>query len=106
MKRYEHARDCPPPKLDLILAVDDAKAWHKENSSTAGNKKHYTYMARFTRMRVVNYAQSKAAQVHFNACSVDHPEEGKLNIRYGVINYDDLTRDLQHWETLLGSSFM
>ncbi len=27
-------------------------------------------------------------------------------MRYGVIAIDDLLRDLQHWETLLASSFM
>ena len=29
-----------------------------------------------------------------------------VKIRYGVINLDDMLRDLQHWETLLVSSFM
>jgi len=31
---------------------------------------------------------------------------GPLKIRYGVIELDDMLRDLQHWETLLTSSFM
>jgi len=29
-----------------------------------------------------------------------------VNLRYGVIAMDDLLRDLEHWETLLISSFM
>ena len=29
-----------------------------------------------------------------------------MNLRYGVIAMDDLLRDLEHWETLLISSFM
>ena len=29
-----------------------------------------------------------------------------MKIRYGVIDLDDMLRDLEHWETLLTSSFM
>lgn len=29
-----------------------------------------------------------------------------VNIRYGIIELDDMLRDLEHWETLLVSSFM
>ena len=32
--------------------------------------------------------------------------EDKLKLRYGVISLEDMLRDLQHWETLLTSSFM
>ena len=28
------------------------------------------------------------------------------NIRYGVIDLDDMLRDLQHWETMLSSTHM
>lgn len=30
----------------------------------------------------------------------------EVNLRYGIVEYDDMLRDLEHWETLLTSSFM
>ena len=33
-------------------------------------------------------------------------EHTALKIRYGVISTEDMLRDLEHWETLLTSSFM
>lgn len=93
------------------MAVKDLKSFHKANM--AMNKTHYTYMARMTHGRVVNLAQKYAARVHFNMTQIedqslpkidDKPQ--KVNIRYGIIELDDLARDLEHWETLLVSSFM
>ena len=83
--------------------MDDIKEFHKENSDI--NKKHYTYMARVTQMRAVNFFQSKAARVHFNPCEIEHPD-GKIKARYGVLAYDDLLRDLSQWESMLASSFL
>jgi hypothetical protein len=39
--------------MDVLLAVDDLKAFHAENYSR--NKKHYTIMNRMTRNRVGLY---------------------------------------------------
>ncbi len=33
------------------------------------------------------------------------PEE-MVDVRYGVIQYDDIVRDLKHWETMLVSTLM
>ena len=33
-------------------------------------------------------------------------QENKLNFRYGVIQLEDLVRDLNYWETLCVSSMM
>ena len=33
-------------------------------------------------------------------------ESCSLKLRYGIIEIDDMLRDLQYWETLLTSSFM
>jgi len=53
--------------------------------------------------------------VHFNYMDLKTNEHCKtisddescdFKIRYGVIELDDMLRDLQHWETLLTSSFM
>ena len=52
--------------------------------------------------------------MHFNHCKIDmskleldsDDEQESVNIRYGIIQIEDMMRDLQHWETLLSSSFM
>ena len=53
--------------------------------------------------------------MHFNQLTLKENEfvkeisEGKqeeLKIRYGVISTEDMLRDLEHWETLLTSSFL
>ena len=53
--------------------------------------------------------------MHFNeltltenefAKEISEGEQTDLKIRYGVISKDDMVRDLEHWETLLTSSFM
>jgi len=52
--------------------------------------------------------------VHFNHTALEDQSLEKLadgsyrkvNIRYGIIELDDMLRDLETWETLLVSSFM
>jgi hypothetical protein len=39
----------------VILAVDDLKAFHKDNLSKEWNRQDYTYMARVTKGSVVTY---------------------------------------------------
>ena len=56
------------PTLDLILAVDNIPKFHEENLKL--NKNHYTYMARGTNCRVVNFFQDYGAKVHFNRMKV------------------------------------
>jgi len=70
-------------------------------------------MARFTHAKVVNFFQNKGAKIHFNFMKVEDPEISELlkrkhmiNIRYGIIELEDLKRDLQFWETLMCSSMM
>jgi hypothetical protein len=101
------------PSYDLIVAVKDLKSFHKENM--AMNKNHYTYMARMTHGKVVYLAQERAARIHFNHMSLKdmaeltdeaHDPDKLVNFRYGVIELEDMLRDLQHWETLMVSTFM
>lgn len=100
--------------MDLLLAVDDLKAFHTENLTKELNREDYTYMARLSKGRVVTYFQTKGAKVHFNHKTIEDPmlselTEGKqkeISLRYGIVEYGDLIRDLRHWETLLCSSFM
>ena len=56
------------PTFDLILAVENIVDFHKENLNM--NKHHYTYMARFTNCKVVNFFQEHGAKVHFNHMQV------------------------------------
>jgi translocator assembly and maintenance protein 41 len=101
------------PKLDLILAVEDIREFHEANRVM--NKKHYTMMSRSTRNKIVTYFQMKGAKVHFNygLKFVDEDlaertgaKEEQVSVRYGVIGYEDLVRDLCHWETLLVAQMM
>lgn len=95
------------------MAVDDIETFHKENLER--NKAHYTLMNRATRNRVLNYFQTKGAKVHFNYGIKMLDEEltqqtGEtqefVDVRYGVISYENLVRDLSLWETMLVSTMM
>ena len=101
------------PSIDLILAVENSQEFHKENIKR--NKGHYTYFARSTSGKVVHGIHRIGARMHFNTICLEENEfvkeisggkTGKVGLRYGVINMNDLLRDLEHWETLLTSSFM
>lgn len=35
-----------------------------------------------------------------------HGKKNQIGLRYGVVQFDDMIRDLKYWETLLTSSFM
>lgn len=102
------------PKLDLIIAVDDLKAFHNKNIQKDVNGKDYTYLARMTKGKIVTYFQQKGARVHFNHTSLECPtlskitggEKNLINLRYGIVEFEDMVRDLKYWETLLTSSFM
>ena len=59
------------PQLDLILAVDDLKAFHHKNMAKTMNQKDYTYMARVTHGMVVTFFQDKGARVHFNHMALE-----------------------------------
>ena len=71
-------------------------------------------MARSTKGKVVYLASQYAAKVHFNHMTIQdemaekltHGKAQTLKIRYGIVDIDDVLRDLETWETLLVSSFM
>ena len=95
------------------MAVENSRTWHEENIKA--NKGHYTLFARSTSGRVVHAIQQYGARMHFNHMKLGDCEQIRslnggqacpVKIRYGIINLDDMLRDLQHWETLLTSSFM
>lgn len=88
-----------------MIAVEDLKEFHKQNMAT--NYRDYTYMARFTHGKAVTFFQTKGARVHFNFTTLLLPESNQsIKIRYGIVELEDLLRDLKTWETLLPSTFM
>ena len=101
------------PTIDLILTVENSRQFHEEN--LAKNKHHYTYFVRSTKGFIVHKIQDAAARMHFNQLTLEENEfvkeisdgeQTSLKIRYGVISTEDMLRDLEHWETLLTSSFL
>ena len=95
------------------MAVANTKDFHEEN--LARNKTHYTYFVRSTKGKIVHHIQDMAARMHFNHTTINSSEHiqqisngetDRVKIRYGIIQIDDMLRDLHHWETLLSSSFM
>ena len=60
----------------MIISVEDLKAFHSENIKI--NKQHYTYSARFTKAKLVNYFQDRGAKVHFNYIKYIDPELSKM----------------------------
>ena len=71
-------------------------------------------MARLTHGKAVTFFQDKGARVHFNYKILNDPTllqltngaQSQISLRYGVVQYEDMVRDLKYWETLLSSSFM
>ncbi|EGD81130.1 hypothetical protein PTSG_11168 [Salpingoeca rosetta] len=81
--------------LDVIVAVDDAEAFHRENMQR--NPHHYPYYARALGASAVASIQSKTgASIYY------HPfvTFGDQLAKYGVITVADMERDLQMWDTL------
>jgi hypothetical protein len=91
--------------IDIILATDDLKEFHKEN--LAMNRPDYTVAARITKCSIIHFFQRRGAKVHYNIMQYKIPEtEEEIKIRYGIIDRATLHRDLKYWETLCVSSVM
>ena len=85
----------------MILAVENTRKFHEEN--VLKNKSHYTYFVRSTNFKIVHKLQEYGARMHFNHIRINDCEyvkelsegqECSVKIRYGVINMDDMLRDL------------
>lgn len=90
------------PQIDCFYAVDDLKAFHKANMDK--NYKDYSYLNRMTHGMPAAWFQTRGARVHFN--ETRGQGDKKVRFRYGIVEYADVVRDLQCWETLMTSSFM
>lgn len=86
--------------IDLIVAVDDAEAWHSLNMSS--NRSHYSSPMSLLGPRAVASTQlsSFGARVYYNTILSPRP------FKYGVVSTSDLTRDLLQWESLYISGRM
>lgn len=80
--------------IDLVLCVDDATEWHKQNLKQ--NPRDYSWM-RFLGAKVIGEYQEYAAGVY---CNTLIPIDKHITIKYGVIKTQDLSDDLYHWNHL------
>lgn len=82
--------------LDMILVVDDANQFHKENMEK--NPTHYPSWLKLSGAGMAGGMQRNFvlndARVFFQV--VDNP----VPMKYGVVHKDDLVRDLTLWESL------
>eukprot|EP01147_Barroeca_monosierra_P011193 gene11193-3250_t len=81
--------------LDIIIAVEDAEAFHSQNIRV--NPYHYSYAARMIGPKnIAAIQQSTGARIYY------HPYVylGDQLVKYGVISLEDIKTDLLTWETL------
>lgn len=80
--------------IDLMVAVDDAEHWHKQNLRQ--NCNHYSLQARLLGALKVAAMQKAGAAVYFNTLI----QSKGLSFKYGVVSTADLIRDLTEWDSL------
>jgi hypothetical protein len=78
--------------LDLLLATDDAAAWHDSNMRL--NPHHYSRLARLAGPTRVAALADSAGGVYYNTHVV---VAGRL-IKYGVASTQTLVNDLNRWD--------
>jgi len=86
------------PMLDLILVVDDAEEWHRQNFVM--NRDHYAEPMRTLGPNFVSRVQRNyPAGVYFNTLLPMRSRNGQL-MKYGVVSRPDLIDDLMSWKFL------
>ena len=92
-----------PGMIDVILAIDDPRAWH--GSNLRRHSDHYSLMARLGGPCFVTWLQREfGAELYFHPfvnmdVDVDGAPVGR-QIKYGVVTTDALIRDLARWDYL------
>ena len=105
-------REEESPMIDLLLAVPDPVAFHRQNLDRRPG--HYSALCRLMGAGPVSALQRKAAAVHFHPL-VDSPAAAhaaaaggrrRRRIKYGVIHEADLLADLTEWRWLYAAGRM
>ena len=82
--------------LDMVFVVDDAYAFHNENIER--NPHHYATWLRVGGPNLVCRMQRNF--VLKDACVLFHVVDDPVPMKYGVVQVEDLLRDLTLWESL------
>jgi mitochondrial translocator assembly and maintenance protein 41 len=80
--------------IDFVLWVENTKEWHKENLRK--NSKDYSRIVRFFWSNFANFLQKLWAKIYYNPFI----EFESSQIKYWVIQIDDLIEDLEEWKNL------
>ena len=84
------------PMLDLILAVEDAEAWHTENKMR--NPSHYTPLVDVGPKHIAWIQNHIGARVWFNTMvPIGTTSQPDRLMKYGVIDLTNLKKDLVSW---------
>ncbi|CAM9445497.1 unnamed protein product [Chrysoparadoxa australica] len=92
--------------LDLIFAVENARAWHEANMMM--NRSHYSGLARLCGSQAVAKLQEGfGARMYFNnGVCISKGRHRERPMKYGVITTRDLLLDLREWHWLYASGRM
>uniref|UniRef100_A0A5K3FRK7 Phosphatidate cytidylyltransferase, mitochondrial n=1 Tax=Mesocestoides corti TaxID=53468 RepID=A0A5K3FRK7_MESCO len=99
----QHGRSTNNSQLDLILIVDDPCKWHVENLRL--NPKHYSGLASLFNGVLLKQVVTKWPHpaVFFNPLVTWHDITNEFTpkvIKYGVVGYEQVMRDLNTWTDL------
>jgi translocator assembly and maintenance protein 41 len=97
------------PMIDLILAVNNSKQWHRENLEL--NRDHYSTLMSICGSSIIEKVQRNfGAQIYYNPFvhlkednadeSITSASNNNSLYKYGIIEETDLVTDLQQWSTL------
>ncbi|CAI5726347.1 unnamed protein product [Hyaloperonospora brassicae] len=97
--------DARSSMVDLVLAVDDARAWHEQN--LARHPHHYSMLQYCGAAAVADFQETWGAGVYYNTMvPLTGPLLGTRLVKYGVVSTRTLLEDLTHWKTLYLSGRM
>ncbi|VDM36918.1 unnamed protein product [Toxocara canis] len=82
--------------VDFVIASNNSLAFHEENLKR--NPAHYSIIRHLGARPLTNLQRGFAARVFYNT-HIRHKLQGKL-LKYGVVECDDLQRDLLDWRWL------
>ncbi|KAH9253530.1 hypothetical protein BASA81_008577 [Batrachochytrium salamandrivorans] len=82
--------------VDTILVVDNAQDWHENNRMR--NPGDYSFLPRrcFQASTIAHIQEHYGGKIWFNTLV---PYRDDMLMKYGVVTYADLLRDLNEWET-------